>query len=125
MKKLTRLEIKKAILSHAAFRDLFPELKDDFAKLLQNPGCSCGIQIIDKTFKYKSRLAEYFKDVEIKSPQEEAEDSSQNNWNVINCHIDELETVLNSFHKVGRVQLAVARFEDQCTLIVNSLGIIF
>ena len=74
--------------------------------------------------KYKDRLKEYFGDVEIKSPQEEAAETSQNHWKVINCKAEELEEILNKLHKIGRVQLAVARYEDEVTLIVNEIGYI-
>ena len=123
--RLTRLEIKHAILQHSAFRELFPELKEDIAKVLHNPSCGCNVPLYDKFFKFKDRLAKYFSERDIKSPQEEAEEASQNHWNVINCKVDELEDVLNKLHKVGRLQLAVARYEDQITVIVNDIGVVF
>jgi hypothetical protein len=123
--RLTRLEIKHAIISDSRFRELFPELKEDVAKVLQNPSCGCNVPIYDKFFKYKDRLAQYFSEREIKAPHEEAAEASQNHWNVINCKVDELEDFLNKLHKVGRLQLAVARYEDQITVIVNDIGIVF
>jgi hypothetical protein len=124
-KRLTRLDIKHAILTDGRFRDLFPELKEDIAKVLNNPSCACNIPIYEEFFRFKDRLGKYFSSKEIKSPKEEVEEDNQNHWSVINCHVDELEGVLNKMHKVGRQQIAVARYEDEITLVVNDLGIMF
>ena len=124
-RRLTRLEIKHAILTDGRFRDLFPELKEDIAKVLHNPSCACNVPIYDEFFRFKKRLAKYFSSRAIKSPQEEVTEDNQNHWSVVNCKADELEDVLNKMHKLGRVQLAVARYEDEITLIVNDPGIMF
>ena len=125
MKRLTRNDVKKALFGHSQFRDLFPELKDEIIKAMGNPSCPCNVPLFDQILmKYKDRLKEYFGDVEIKSPQEEAAETSQNHWKVINCKAEELEEILNKLHKIGRVQLAVARYEDEVTLIVNEIGYI-
>lgn len=122
-KRLSRLEIKQAILTDSRFRDLFPELKEDISKVISNPSCACNVPIYDKFFKHKDRLAKYFSEREIKDPKQEAEENNQNHWSVINCKVDELEEVLNKMHKLGRVQIAVARFQDEVTVIVNDPGI--
>jgi hypothetical protein len=124
-KRLTRLNVKHAILTDSRFRDLFPELREEIVKVLSNPSCGCNVPIYDQFFKYKDRLAKYFSGHEIKSPQEEAVEDNQNHWNVINCKVDELEEVLNKLHKVGRVQIAVARYQDELTVVVNDTGIVF
>ena len=123
MKQLTRNDIKKAILSDSRFRDLFPELKDDFAKVLSNRSCACNIPVYDACFRFKDRLSQYFTNKEIKSPQEEAVEDNTNNWSVTNCKASELEGVLNKMHKIGRIQLAIARYEDEITLVTNSIGV--
>lgn len=124
-KRLSRLSIKHAILTDFRFRDLFPELKKEITEVLNNPSCACNVPIYDMFFRYKDRLAKYFSNYEIKSPQEEAEELNRNHWNVINCKTNELEEVLNKLHKVGRVQIAVARYEDDLTVIVNDTGVMF
>lgn len=124
-KRLSRLDIKQAILTDSRFRELFPELKSDIQKVLNNPSCACNAPIYDNFFKYKDRLTDYFKGKEIKSFKEQATEDSQNHWNVINCKIDELEAVLNKLHKFGRIQIAAARYQDEVTVIVNDLGIMF
>jgi len=123
--RLSRLEIKHAILTDGRFRKLFPELNEDILKVLNDPSCGCNVPVYDKFFKYKNRLAKYFSKRDIKSPEEEVQEMNQNNWNVINCKADELEEVLNKLHKVGRPQLAVARYEDKITVIINEPGVIF
>jgi len=122
--KLSRKDIQKAVLNDTRFRELFPELQDEINQILKNPNCGCNVKHIDKFFKYKKRLLNYFSNHEVVSPQEEAEEM-QNDWDVINCHVDELEEVLNAMHKRNRKQIAVARYEDQVTVIVNDLGIVF
>jgi len=122
-RRLSRLEIKQAILTDARFRNLFPELKNDMAEVLNNPSCGCNVPYYDKFFKFKDRLAKYFSGREIKSPEEEVQELNQNHWNVINCSVDKLEEVLNKLHKVGHPQVAVARYEDQVTVIVKESGV--
>lgn len=124
-RRLSRLDIKHAILTDGRFRELFPEIKEDIAKVINNPSCACNIPIYDQFFKFKDRLAKYFSNKEIQSPQEEVQELNQNHWNVINCKVEELENVLNQMHKIGRVQIAIARYEDQVTIVVNDPGIIF
>lgn len=124
-KQLTRLEVKHAILSDGRFRELFPELKDEIAKVISNPSCACNVPHYDKFFYYKDRLAKYFSGREVVSPKEEVEEANQNHWTVTNCSINELEDMLNKMHKLGRVQVAVARYQDQVTVVVNDMGIMF
>lgn len=123
---LTRLDIKQAILTDHRFRELFPELNEDIAKVIQNPSCGCNIPIYDSFFKYKDRLKKYFSLLEVKEDSERPNKNfdSQNRWNIINCKASELEDVLNKLHKIGRVQIAVARYEDEVTVVVNDSGVI-
>jgi hypothetical protein len=44
----------------------------------------------------------------------------ENNWSVFSCHIDELEKFLKKL-SAGRKQIALARYQDQVTVIVNEL----
>ena len=121
-RRLTRLEIKQAILTDGRFRDLFPELKSDIHKVLNDPSCGCNVPIYNKFFQFKDRLREYFSDREIKTPEEMSKKETQNHWKVINCNADELEAILNTLHKHGQAQIAVARYEDKITVIVNEPG---
>lgn len=124
-KSLSRLEVKQAVLNDQRFRNLFPELKDTIRKIIEDPSCACNIKLLDKFFKYKKRLGEYFSNRAIKTPEEEKRELEQNHWSVFNCKADELEKMLNKMHKIGRKQIAVARYEDEVTVIVNDLGVIF
>lgn len=124
MKKLTRQEIKAAILTDSRFRELFSDFKDDMDAVLSNPDCACHIPIYDKFFKHKDRLLMYFSNREIKHPAEEANEE-QNYWTVINCKVDELEEILNKTHRFGRKYITVARWEEYATVIVNDMGIVF
>lgn len=124
-KKLSRLEIKQAILTDSRFRDLFPELEKEIKQVIKNPGCACHIPVYDKFFEYKDRLGKYFSNNEIVHPKDEAKEASQNNWKVITCKSHELENKLNELHKFGRKQIAVARYQDDVTVIINDMGIVF
>lgn len=122
---LSRSEIKQAILSDGRFRDLFPELKKEIEEIINNPACPCIVPTIDKMFQHKDRLKSYFSNREIVDPKVEAETSNQNSWIVINCHVSELEANLNKLAKIGRKQIAISRYEDQVTLVINDLGVMF
>lgn len=125
MQKLKILEIKNAILHDEKFRTLFPELEKDFQQVISNPSCACNTPVYKKVLEYPEKLKIYFPTKEIISQQEEINELSKNNWSVINCKSNELEKMLNSLHKYGRKQIAVARYEDEITIIVNDLGVIF
>lgn len=114
MKKLGILDVKQAILGDSRFRELFPELKEDFDKILNNPSCACNKKMYHKVFEYKDRLKKYFPDREIAKP----ENKPQNYWSVINCKAIELQKILNNLHKHGRKQIAIARYEDQLTVVI-------
>lgn len=126
MAKIGLMEIKTA-LNDARFRDKLPvELKDDLAKYLHCPACPTHINFIRKVLKTcKKELSEYFKTDDFWDEQKEAEKLSENNWTVINCKADELESVLKNRLPKGRKQLAMARWQDQVTVIVNEMDVIF
>lgn len=125
MKKLRLIEIKNSILHDARFRVLFPELEKEFQDVLKNPSCGCNLPIYRKVLEYKDRLSKYFPNREIVTPKEEADALGPNQWSVINCKAEELEGVLNGLHKFGRKQIAVSRWEDQVTVVVNDIGVVF
>ena len=49
---------------------------------------------------------------------------AENHWTVINCHIDELESKLKKLPP-GRKQIAITRYADQATVVVNELDILW
>lgn len=121
--KVNILEIKQALWDQR-FRDLFPELKADINKFLHDPGCSCNVPLYRKILGYKDALQKYFPTKVIETPEEEMEALAKNEWRVINCHKDELEEKLRRLGP-GRKQIAVARFEDQVTVVINELNVLF
>jgi|SRR5581483_233872 len=119
-RKLSYLEIKQALFADERFRALFPEFKKEIDEFIKNTGCPCNVSLYQKILNYKDRLQKYFPTREIETPKEEAEKLSKNKFKVINCHIDELETKLKKLPP-GRKQIAVTRFEEQVTVIINDL----
>jgi hypothetical protein len=124
MKKLGILEVKQAFLSDARFRDLFPDLKSDMDEALKNPTCACNRKLYDKFFEYPELLARYFPNREIETAHQHIDSLSQNQFTVINCHVNELETRLKRLPP-GRKQIAVTRYQDQVTAIVNELDVVW
>lgn len=127
MKKteVTLLDIKTA-LRDPKFRDKLPAtVKDDVQKYLSNPNCTCNFPIYEKILKEaKKEIQAYFPDKEYKSTDDKLENLAKNNFSVINCSIGELEYNLKSL-KPGRKQIAVTRYEDQVTVVVNELESLF
>lgn len=124
-KPLGILEVKQAFLSDNRFRDLFlPDLKNEMEAALKNPTCACNRKLYDRFFEFPDRLAQYFPNREIESIQEKTDSLSKNQFTVINCHINELEARLKRL-PTGRKQIAVTRFNDQVTAIINELDILW
>ncbi len=113
MKEQIRIsEIKQALQDHR-FRDKLPEsLLPEVQAFLNNPGCGCN-----RSFFYKlvtecsDQLKQYFP-TKILSIEEKPQ------WQVINCHVDNLSLHLKNL-PIGNKKIAVARWEDQVTVIVN------
>lgn len=122
-RKLGILDVKQAIFDER-FQALFPELKEDIQKVIKDPGCACNRNIYLKFFHYKDRLEKFFPNRLVESEEEEKEQLAQNHWNVISCHISELEAKLRALPP-GRKQIAVARWQDQVTVVVNHMDILF
>lgn len=110
----------KQALKDGRFRDQIPlEMRDDVAKYLQNPGCPCNVPLYRKLLKHCSKqLKEYYPDGEISETEEP--NLIENHFSVINCHINELAAKLQAL-PLGRKHVAVARFEDQVTCVINEL----
>lgn len=119
------IEVKQA-LRDARFRNSLPDsFKDDMQKYLNNPGCACNVPIYQKIMRdAKKELQAYYPNRSVADIDEEVKKLAQNNWSVINCGIDELESKLRKLPP-GRKQVTVARFEDQVTVIVNEIDAIY
>lgn len=113
----------KAALHDARFRDtLPPALIPDVQKFLRNPGCACNAPIYRKVLQHcPDQLKLYFPSKAYVPPDEEEPDPQRNRWSVINCHVDELDARIKLLHKIGRKQIAIARHEDQVTVLINDL----
>ncbi len=125
MKPIHLMEIKQALRDHR-FRESLPAgFAEDVQKYLNNPGCACNRPLYQKILKQGAeQLRAYFPGREIANLEEEVLKLAQNNFSVINCHKDELEERLRKLSP-GRKQIAVARFDDQVTVVVNELDVIF
>lgn len=123
MKEIKVEHIKKA-LRDSSFRALFPDFRDDMDQFLRNPDCKCNAPLYNAIMRDTANLKKYFgNDVVVTDPplpeQDEDDIEQINQWNVINCHIDQLEQILDQF-RAGPVQLAIARYEDQITVVINN-----
>lgn len=125
MKPVGLMDVKIA-LTDDRFRELFPELQHEIDKYLKEPKCgSCAIPVIKEILnKYPERVEKYFPNRKVIRPIDEANKLSENNFTVINCKIHELEDKLRRLPS-GRKQLAVTRYEDEVTVIVNELSVVF
>src|SRR4051812_39995881 len=119
-RKLGAIDVKQAVLSDQRFRDLFPELKDDINAILRNPGCACNRAHLEKFFQYQDRLAQYFPTRLVETIPEQIAKAKHWSCTVINCRIDELEGLLKKLPNT-RKQVAVTRYQDQVTVILNEL----
>ena len=119
------IEVKQA-LRDARFRNSLPEsFKDEIQKYLNNPGCACNVPIYQKVMKEaKKELQAYFPNRNVADIDEEVKKISQNHLTVINCAATELEEKLKRLPS-GRKQIAISRFEDQVTVVVNELDVLF
>ncbi len=124
-KKITLLDIKQA-LKDARFREsLPPSLLEEVQKFLKNPGCACNMPLYRKIItECQDQVKQYFPNTEVSNIQEEIKKLAENHFTVINCSIEDLEQKLRKLGS-GRKQIAVARYEDQVTVIVNDLDIIY
>jgi len=123
MSKVTLLDIKQA-LRDERFRKTLPQaLLPDVQKYLQNPACPCNMPIYKRILKEcPSQIRDYFPTRELSNPVEETVRLAQNNWRVINCKVASLEEELRKMGPGGK-QIAVARWEDEVTVVVNEVSI--
>lgn len=123
-KKINLQDVKQALLDDR-FRSTLPEeLSEDVEKFLKNPGCLCNHPVYKKILSIApDQLAKYYPNksrIDIQEIEKEIEKTSENNWIVINCNINELSENLKKLPR-GRMNLDIARFQDQVTVVVNHL----
>jgi hypothetical protein len=125
MKPIGMMEVKQAFHDER-FRDLFPEIRHMIDDYLKKPHCgACAMPVIREIInKWPDRVQKYFPGRVIVRPEDEAKKLAENNWLVINCHIDELEDRLRKLPP-GRKQLAICRYEEYVTVVINELAVIF
>lgn len=125
MEKISVRDIKNA-LKDLRFRLTLPkEISADIDEFLKNPGCACHAPLYRKILKdCKEQLSRYYPDKQASDQEEEIARLAENRWAVINCHVDELESILSKLGP-GRKQLDVARWQDQVTVVVNELDFVF
>ncbi len=125
MTKISLAEVKAA-MRDGKFRQSIPsEYKAEVQKYEQNPGCTCNIPIYRTILQHcRKQLQDYYPNREITDPDAELAKMAENHFVVINCHVDELESKLKELAP-GRKQIGAARWNDQITVIVNELDVIF
>jgi len=124
MQKISIQQVKQA-LQNPEFRRSLPEiLKEGIIKYEQNPGCPCNVPFYRDVLKYGVRqLKEHFPGMgDVVNPDLEFPKLTENNWSVISCHINDLEKKLKELPN-GRKQIAITRWEDQVTVVVNELDL--
>jgi hypothetical protein len=122
-KKVSIHDIKQALLDDRFRASLPEELNDDVQKFLKNPGCACNHPIYLNVMKKAGKqVANYFpsKESDPEEVERNMEKLAKNNWEVINCHVNDLVAELRKLG-AGRKQLDVARWQDQVTIVVNHL----
>lgn len=125
MEKVSVKDIKTA-LKDLRFRLTLPkEMSGDIDEFLRNPGCPCHAPLYRRILKEcRDQLSRYYPDKSVPDHEEEIRKLAENRWTVINCHINELESKLSGLGP-GRKQLDVARWQDQVTVVVNELDLVF
>ena len=129
MKKIGLLDVKRA-LNDGRFRDSLPpefhkRYEKEIVKFLSDPGCSCNVPLYRGLLRdCRTQLEAYFPGREAMNEQEEAKKLAENNWTVINCKADELEERLRRLPN-GRKQLAIARYEDLVTVVINEIDVVY
>jgi len=125
MKPISLMDVKQA-LRDSRFRESLPKhFTEDLQKYAQNPGCACNTPFYKKLMQEAGEeLKAYFPGRDLSNIQAEIRKLAENNFTVISCSIDELESKLKKLAP-GRKQLAVARWEDQVTVVINELDVIY
>jgi cell fate (sporulation/competence/biofilm development) regulator YlbF (YheA/YmcA/DUF963 family) len=123
------LDVKNA-LKDEKFRNTLPDsLKEPVQKFLSNPNCSCNLKIYQQILaEAKDQITAYYPDKSYVNPDEQVKEQTrrlaQNSFKVINCSIGELEETMKKL-PAGRKQVTLARWEDQVTVLINELEIVY
>ena len=122
---ITLMDVKQA-LRDKRFRESLPDsFSEEVQKYQQNPGCACNVPLYKKIMlEAKEQIQTYYPSKSVVSLEDDAKKLADNNFSVINCHIDELESRLKKL-PIGRKQIAVCRHEDQVTAIINELDFLY
>lgn len=125
MDKVSIKDVKSA-LKDSRFRLTLPkEMSAEVEEFLNNPGCPCHAPLYRKILREcREQLSRYFPDRSIPDTEDEIRRLAENRWTVINCHVSELESRLARLGP-GRKQLDVARWQDQVTVVINELDVVF
>lgn len=127
-RRITVHDVKQALLDERFRASLPSDLSEDVQKFLKNPGCACNSPIYMNIMrKARPQIAEYFPAREAPTEEEfkkEADRLAKNDWQVINCSVDELADKLRKLGP-GRKQIDVARWQDQVTVVINHLDGIY
>jgi hypothetical protein len=119
MNKITLADIKLALRDDRFKKSLPESFRDDIKKWERNPGCGCNVPFYKKIIENaKDSLKQYYPDKDISIV--DIEILSDNKFSVINCSVNELEGFLKKMSP-GRKQIAIARYEDQVTVILNEI----
>ena len=121
MAKLNLLDLKQAIWD-SRFRDLFPEMKDQFERYLKDPGCACNVGFLKGLMREGERLKQYFPTKEMVTTEEEV-DGAANDYVVINCPVEQLQDRLRTYPKTKRM-VAAARWQNRVTVVLNDVSAI-
>ena len=124
-KIVTLMDVKQA-LRDPRFREGLPKgFEEDIRKYQQNPGCACNVPLYKRVMtEAKDELQAYYPSKSVVSLEEDAKKLAENNFSVINCTTETLEQKLKNLSP-GRKQIAIARYEDQITVIVNDLDFLY
>jgi len=123
--KISLGDVKNA-LKDSRFRMSLPKsMSKEVDEFLGNPGCACHIPLYRKIMRdCREQLSRYYPGKAPTDPDEEVKAMAHNRWTVINCHVDDLEAKLSGLGP-GRKQLDVARWNDQVTVVINELDLVF
>ena len=123
--KIRLLDVKQAMLDPRFQKSLPESILPDLQKFIKNPGCACNAPIYRKILKEcPDLLRKYFPTKEYEDPKVEVAEMAKNSWRVINCDTRDLEHQLRMLPP-GRKQIAVARYEDKITVVINELDFIY
>lgn len=119
------MDVKQALRDKRFRESLSEDFRDDLQKYTQNPGCACNTPIYKKIMtQAKEQLQNYYPNRSVANLDEEVKKLAENHFTVINCHVDELEGKLRKLAP-GRKQIAVTRYEDSVTVVVNELDVVY